>query len=255
MCPCDHVSVIICHSLLQRSAHTHPLVDTHTHTHTRTHAWNFCALQRDLANVTEEEWEKIPDAADIGKKMKRAKRTQQERFTPLPDSVMGLVSVACTVPVPCALCPVPCALCPVPCALCLRADKLVALVLLFVTIVVSQGQEQSNFSSLDTRQQKYGGLQTPMPGAQTLKPGLSFTHPFTHSFTYSFTHSFTHLPVLPRPTKGDVDMLEVGAARGTLMRMNLDQISDSVTGQTVVDPKGYLTDLNSLTPNFSGDIG
>ena len=50
-------------------------------------------------------------------------------------------------------------------------------------------------------------------------------------------------------------MLEVGAARGTLMRMNLDQISDSVTGQTVVDPKGYLTDLNSLTPNFSGDIG
>lgn len=50
-------------------------------------------------------------------------------------------------------------------------------------------------------------------------------------------------------------MMEVGAARGTLMRMNLDQVSDSVSGQTVVDPKGYLTDLNSLTPSYSGDIG
>jgi len=26
----------------------------------------------------------------------------------------------------------------------------------------------------------------------------------------------------------------------------LDKMSDSVTGQTVVDPKGYLTDLNSI---------
>ena len=33
------------------------------------------------------------------------------------------------------------------------------------------------------------------------------------------------------------------------------QASDSVTGQTVVDPKGYLTDLQSLTPSAGGDIG
>ena len=32
------------------------------------------------------------------------------------------------------------------------------------------------------------------------------------------------------------------------------QVSDSVSGQTVVDPKGYLTDLNSITPQISGDI-
>jgi len=32
------------------------------------------------------------------------------------------------------------------------------------------------------------------------------------------------------------------------------QVSDSVSGQTVVDPKGYLTDLNSITPQSSGDI-
>ena len=33
------------------------------------------------------------------------------------------------------------------------------------------------------------------------------------------------------------------------------QASDSVTGQTVVDPKGYLTDLNSITPRNLGDVG
>jgi len=27
-----------------------------------------------------------------------------------------------------------------------------------------------------------------------------------------------------------------------------------VSGQTVVDPKGYLTDLNSITPQNTGDI-
>lgn len=32
------------------------------------------------------------------------------------------------------------------------------------------------------------------------------------------------------------------------------QVSDSVTGQTVVDPKGYLTDLNSMIPHYGGDI-
>ena len=32
------------------------------------------------------------------------------------------------------------------------------------------------------------------------------------------------------------------------------QVSDSVSGQTVVDPKGYLTDLQSMLPSHGGDI-
>ena len=32
------------------------------------------------------------------------------------------------------------------------------------------------------------------------------------------------------------------------------QVSDSVTGQTVVDPKGYLTDLHSMLPQYGGDV-
>ena len=33
------------------------------------------------------------------------------------------------------------------------------------------------------------------------------------------------------------------------------QMADSVTGQTVVDPKGYLTDLNSIVLKSDAEIG
>ena len=37
---------------------------------------------------------------------------------------------------------------------------------------------------------------------------------------------------------GEIDLTEIGAARTTMMGVKLDQASDSVKGQTVVDPKG-----------------
>ncbi|CAL8325486.1 unnamed protein product [Merluccius merluccius] len=68
-----------------------------------------------------------------------------------------------------------------------------------------------------------GGLNTPYPGSMT-------------------------------PGTGELDMRKIGQARNTLMDMRLSQVSDSVSGQTVVDPKGYLTDLNSMIPTHGGDI-
>lgn len=53
---------------------------------------------------------------------------------------------------------------------------------------------------------------------------------------------------------GDLDLRKIGQARNTLMNVKLSQLSDSVTGQTVVDPKGYLTDLQSMIPTYGGDI-
>jgi pre-mRNA-processing factor 6 len=44
-------------------------------------------------------------------------------------------------------------------------------------------------------------------------------------------------------------------ARGIVLSSKLDKMSDSVSGQTVVDPRGYLTDLNSLKVNSSAEIG
>lgn len=44
-------------------------------------------------------------------------------------------------------------------------------------------------------------------------------------------------------------------SRGTALSSKLDKMSDSVTGQTVVDPKGYLTNLNSLKLNSEAEVG
>ncbi|XP_071451634.1 pre-mRNA-processing factor 6 [Hetaerina americana] len=60
-------------------------------------------------------------------------------------------------------------------------------------------------------------------------------------------------PGMLTPT-GDLDLCKIGQARNTLMNVKLSQVSDSVEGQTVVDPKGYLTDLQSMIPTYGGDI-
>ena len=44
-------------------------------------------------------------------------------------------------------------------------------------------------------------------------------------------------------------------ARGTVLSLKLDRMSDSVSGQTVVDPKGYLTSMNSQILKSDADIG
>ena len=62
---------------------------------------------------------------------------------------------------------------------------------------------------------------------------------------------------LKTPAGGHLTSLtELGGARSTVISVKLDRISDSVTGQSVVDPKGYLTSLNSLPVlNSDADIG
>ncbi|GBG73650.1 hypothetical protein CBR_g16993 [Chara braunii] len=50
------------------------------------------------------------------------------------------------------------------------------------------------------------------------------------------------------------DLTAVGEGRGTVLSLKLDRLSDSVTGQTVVDPKGYLTDLKSMKINSDAEI-
>lgn len=74
------------------------------------------------------------------------------------------------------------------------------------------------------------GLKTPMAGTATgiLTPGMM--------------------------TPGNLDLRKIGQARNTLMDIKLNQVSDSVSGQTVVDPKGYLTDLQSMIPAHGADI-
>jgi pre-mRNA-processing factor 6 len=57
------------------------------------------------------------------------------------------------------------------------------------------------------------------------------------------------------PAGGTIsDLTAIGAGRNTVVQLKLDKLSDSVTGQTVVDPKGYLTDLKSVTVKSDSEI-
>lgn len=71
--------------------------------------------------------------------------------------------------------------------------------------------ENSFNSTLSLSQQKYGGLETPLTSDGITTPSS--------------------------------DLTQIGAARNLMLGLNLKKIEDSVEGQTVVDPKGYLTDL------------
>jgi hypothetical protein len=57
-----------------------------------------------------------------------------------------------------------------------------------------------------------------------------------------------HPPALP-PTPPDA-----GEGQRTVIKLKLDSMADSVSGQTVIDPKGYLTDLSGMAINSSSEI-
>lgn len=86
--------------------------------------------------------------------------------------------------------------------------------------LLAQAQaEQQTHTELDTRQQAMGGLSSVAGTASTM-----------------------------------TDLNKVGEGRNTYLQLKLDRVSDSVSGQTVVDPKGYLTDLNSSIKNQTADM-
>lgn len=50
------------------------------------------------------------------------------------------------------------------------------------------------------------------------------------------------------------DLTAVGEGRSSVLGLKLDAMGDSVAGQTVVDPKGYLTGLSSVKVSSTSDI-
>merc|ERR1719231_765152 len=55
-------------------------------------------------------------------------------------------------------------------------------------------------------------------------------------------------------SSGGGSLNDLGEARGTVLAVKLDRVMDSVSGQTVMDPKGYLTDLNALQVASDTDV-
>ncbi|WCJ22718.1 Pre-mRNA-processing factor 6 [Euphorbia peplus] len=56
------------------------------------------------------------------------------------------------------------------------------------------------------------------------------------------------------PKSRSADLTAVGEGRGNMLSLKLDRLSDSVSGLTVVDPKGYLTDLNSMKITSDAEV-
>ncbi|KAG6486140.1 protein STABILIZED1-like [Zingiber officinale] len=86
------------------------------------------------------------------------------------------------------------------------------------TLLEKARQEQELVTALDPKSRGVGGTETP----------------------------WSQTPV--------TDLTAVGEGRGTVLSLKLDRLSDSVSGQTVVDPKGYLTDLKSMKITSDAEI-
>ncbi|KAK9726755.1 hypothetical protein RND81_05G235200 [Saponaria officinalis] len=86
------------------------------------------------------------------------------------------------------------------------------------TLLEKARQEKEHVSALDPKSRGVGGTETP----------------------------WSQTPV--------TDLTAVGEGRGTVLSLKLDRLSDSVSGQTVVDPKGYLTDLKSMKITSDAEI-
>lgn len=51
------------------------------------------------------------------------------------------------------------------------------------------------------------------------------------------------------------DFAEIGQAREKMLSIKLEQMTDSVSGSSTIDPKGYLTGLNSQILKTDAEIG
>jgi len=147
-------------------------------------ARQFADIKRTLKDVTQEEWESIPEALDYSRQAKLRKQTDaREKFTAVTDDLIAS-----------------------------HANTLLGQ----VNVVMDAG------SGMDTPANGMGG--TSSSAAAAAAAGLS------------------------------TDLTSIGRARDKMLSMKLDRMSDSVSGQTVVDPKGYMTQLASTRVSSDTEV-
>eukprot|EP00747_Dinoflagellata_sp_TGD_P155376 gnl/TRDRNA2_/TRDRNA2_177576_c0_seq1.p1 gnl/TRDRNA2_/TRDRNA2_177576_c0~~gnl/TRDRNA2_/TRDRNA2_177576_c0_seq1.p1 ORF type:complete len:636 (-),score=14.38 gnl/TRDRNA2_/TRDRNA2_177576_c0_seq1:929-2836(-) len=64
----------------------------------------------------------------------------------------------------------------------------------------------------------------------------------------------TNVPNIVNDGTVTTDLAAIGEGRGTLLNLKLDKMADSVTSHTVVDPRGYMTELKSIKINTDTEI-
>ncbi|CAH7689019.1 PRP1 splicing factor, N-terminal-domain-containing protein [Phakopsora pachyrhizi] len=136
----------------------------------------FADLKRSLGEVSDQEWESLPEVGNIaGRGHKKIRKEGNLRTYAIPDSVL-----------------------------------------------LSQRDQVGIETSLDSRQMN--GDITPA-GDQSSTTGVM------------------------------TNFVEIGAARDKVLGLKLDQVKDSVSGSTTIDPKGYLTQMNSIVYKTEAEIG
>ncbi|CDO64907.1 pre-mRNA-processing factor 6, putative [Plasmodium reichenowi] len=251
----------------------------------------FGDLKKNLANVTIEEWESIPTVLQYSSKQKQKK--VQKNYLPAPDSLImsrinesnihlnfnnsassqsghktpiGLgYQSSLGVQTPLGL--------RTPYGL---QNSLSGLKTPLSGLQNSLSGLKTPLSGLKT---PLSGLKTPLSGLQTpymrnssslfgmdtplinnnIKSNMSISGlntPFTLS-GYNTPLSASNVSGYNTPLFNNTHKLslnDLGEARGTVLSVKLDELIDNVEGQTVIDPKGYLTNLNASSLINDADI-
>jgi pre-mRNA-processing factor 6 len=121
--------------------------------------------------------------------------------------------------------------------------------------ILAGNMDQGASNMMSSREQRTGGIATPAgwstPGGWATPGGMATPGGFQTPGGGMATPSGMWTPSGYTTVS---DLTQTGAGRTDIMRLKLDRMGDSVGGQTVVDPKGYLTDLNSMKVSSDADI-
>jgi len=185
----------------------------------------FSDLKRELKGMGTDEWADIPESLDYSRRNKRMRQQRRfDRFTPVPDDIINSG----------------------------RVDN--------VHGNMVNGYSTPMQSGLRT---PLGGMRTPMGGARTPLGGMrtpmgGMRTPLHGArtplgFMTPLHGAKTPLGVVT-PMNGPTDLTQLGRARDKVLSLKLDRLADSVSGQTVVDPRGFLTDLNSVKVSSEAEV-
>jgi len=178
----------------------------------------FRAERTQLQSLSLDEWEAIPEAVEMAGRKRQKTNTRSQKFTPLPtDIIQGGRSLGATP---------------------MNTSG-------SITAYPGMGR-----SGLNTVMPMTMGTRTDLLGGKGSGLRTHIGGTTTSGFSTSMgSGTLTHLG------GGTIsDIMHLGRTRDLKLGAKLDAASDSVSGQTVVDPKGYLTDLTSFNVTSDTDL-
>lgn len=176
----------------------------------------FRDLKNDLGKVDESAWDDIPESLDFSRRNRRENRANKfDRATAVPDHIIAGGGAGMGN----------------------QVSGMSSVMPGMSSVIPGQATPMGGYATpLGGMRTPLGGMRTPLGGAKT---PLGFQTP---------------LGAMTPIGGGPTDLTQLGRARDKVLSLKLDRMADSVSGQTVVDPKGYLTDLNHVKVNSEAEV-